>query len=337
MHLSDFDYHLPKNLIAQKPADPRDSSKLMVVRDDNLELRTFLDLPGYLSKDDVLVVNDSKVVPARLFGRKETGGKVELLLIRKTGENTWECLLKGKNIRNGMRLIFGEHILEGSVKCRVEGGRYKVEFLSEDRPENIILEIGEMPIPPYIKEVLSDRERYQTVYASREGAVAAPTAGLHFTKELLSLLETRGVEVVPITLFVGPGTFQPVRVETITEHRMLPERYEISESSAERINCAAAEGRRVIAVGTTSVRTMESASAGNGVVAAGSGTTSLFITPGHAFNVIGGMITNFHLPKSTLLMLVSAFAGRERVLRSYEEAIERGYRFYSYGDAMFII
>ena len=336
--LSDFDYALPAHLIAQEPSPARDRSRLMVLdrASGRIEHRVFSDITQFLSRGDVLVINNTKVIPCRVPARKKSGGRSEIFLIAERGINQWEALVKG-TVGIGQRLDLGP-AGEAEVTGRGAENVCTVRFHGVRDVKEVLPEIGETPLPPYItrKPDARDRERYQTVYASREGAVAAPTAGMHFTKELLSVLETRGVEIVPITLFVGPGTFQPVRVETITEHRMLPERYEISESSAERINCAAAEGRRVIAVGTTSVRTVESASAGNGIVAAGSGTTSLFITPGYAFNVIGGMITNFHLPKSTLLMLISAYAGRERVLTAYGTAVEEQYRFYSYGDAMFI-
>lgn len=338
MQLSDFDYHLPKHLIAQKPAEPRDSSRLIVLRADRLEHRAFRDLAGYLSKGDVLILNDSKVIPARLFGRKETGGKIEVLLIKKEGRNTWECLIKGKNLRPNTKLIFVGQRLEGIVRNRIEGGRYKVEFFSEGRVEDVIQKIGEMPTPPYIKGFLKKPERYQTVYAKENGSIAAPTAGLHFTDHMLSELKTKGVETLSITLHVSIGTFLPVRTDDIMEHRMEPEYFKVNGDAARKINLAKDNGKKIFAVGTTTVKALESACNDSGKILAKEGESDLFIHPGYEFKSgLDGLLTNFHLPKSTLLMLVSAFAGRETIMHAYETAIKRSYRFYSFGDAMLIL
>jgi S-adenosylmethionine:tRNA ribosyltransferase-isomerase len=338
MLLSDFDYGLPKHLIAQKPAEPRDSSKLMVLHNEQIEHKTFRDLVGYLNKGDVLVLNDSKVLPARLFGKKETGGKVEILLINKGAGNKWECLIKGKNIRKNTRLILGEGSLEGIIGQRIEGGRYEVEFLSENNIENTIQEIGKMPTPPYIKELLEKPERYQTVYAKEKGSIAAPTAGLHFTGSLLDKLRKEGIEIVSITLHVSIGTFLPVKNHDITKYRMEPEYFKVGAKAAKKINLAKNNGNKVFAVGTTTVKAIESTCNDSGEILEMEGESDLFIYPGYEFKTnLNGLLTNFHLPKSTLLMLVSAFAGREKIIRAYETAIEHSYRFYSFGDAMLIL
>lgn len=338
MNLLDFDYQLPKHLIAQVAKDPRDSSRLMVVRNDHLEHRTFRDLADYLNKGDVLVINDSKVLPVRLYGKKKTGGKVEVLLINREMGNTYDCLIKGKNIKENLQIVFGNHDLEGYVKHRIEGGRYSIEFISSRNLDEMIREIGEMPIPPYIKQVPTEPERYQTIYAKENGSIAAPTAGLHFTESFLDHLKVKGVEVVSITLHVSIGTFLPVRSNDIEKHRMEPEYFRVDADSAERINHAKDNKGKVFAVGTTTLKVLESACDDSGQVLEKEGKSDLFIYPGYGFKLdLDGLLTNFHLPQSTLLMLVSAFAGRERILNAYEVAIEHSYRFYSFGDAMLIL
>lgn len=339
LKLSDFDYELPEVLIAQEPSPARDRSRLMVLDRGScrIEHRIFTDIEHYLNPGDILVVNNTKVFPCRLRAKKPGGGKAEIFLISERGRNLWDALVKG-GVAAGKRLKIATGIEAELVDDGSSGAR-TVRFLGVRDIREILPEAGMTPLPPYIKRDpdMHDRERYQTVYALHEGAVAAPTAGLHFTEELIRRLSLKNIELAPITLHVGPGTFQPVRTHIITEHRMLSENYEISEGSAERINRAKAEGRRVIAVGTTSVRTIESAAAGNGTVSPGKGDTSLFIHPGYSFTITDGLITNFHLPRSTLLMLVSAFAGRENILSAYRTAVAERYRFYSYGDAMFIM
>lgn len=341
MRSSDFDYQLPESAIAQHPAEPRDASRLLVLhrRDGKLEHRIFRELPRFLKEGDVLVVNDSRVIPARLFGVKDgTGGSVELLLLERRSHDTWECLARpARRLRPGARLVFGGGLLRGEVLEAMPGGGRLVGFRWEGVFEDVLRRLGEMPLPPYIKERLSDPERYQTVYAREEGSKAAPTAGLHFTPELLEAIRQQGVEVVSITLHVGLGTFRPVTAETVEEHQMHAEYYRVPQESAAAINRAKARGGRCVAVGTTVVRTLESVAADDGEVLPGSGWTEIFIYPGYRFKVIDAMVTNFHLPRSTLLMLVSAFAGREQVLRAYQEAIALGYRFYSFGDAMLIL
>ena len=326
MKLSDFDYALPKELIAQRPAEERDSSRLMVLK-EGIEHRRFRDLPEYLESGDVLVINDTKVLKARIFGKKSTGGRVEALILGKAEDGLWEALIKGK-VKEGSVLDFSGHRAKVIEK---DGGKAAVEF-SED-PELIMEEQGVYPLPPYIKEYHGDMERYQTVFARKDGAVAAPTAGLHFTPELLKFIEKKGVDIVRITLHVGWGTFKPVKVENIEEHRMEKEWYEISREAAERINSR--EGR-LFAVGTTTVRSLESSSV-NGAIIPGAGETDLFIYPGYEFKSgMDALITNFHLPKSTLLMLVTAFGGYERIMNAYRIAVEKRYRFFSFGDAMLI-
>ncbi len=332
MKLSDFDYHLPKELIAQKPLKRRDASRLMVLRGDSIEHRIFREIVYYLERGDLLIFNNSRVIPARLKGRKSTGGRVELLLVRELDTNLWECIFRGK-LREGTEVSFPSGISakvvkkgEGTVEVRFSGGDIRRE----------IWKIGEMPTPPYIKRKVDNPEEYQTVYASKDGSVAAPTAGFHFTQELLDELRSRGVEFAFITLHVGLGTFLPVKVEDVEKHRMHEEHFEIPDNEADKINSALEEGRRIFAVGTTTVRALESAFTDDRIVP-GVATTDLFIYPGYEFKVpYTGLITNFHLPRSTLIMLVSAFAGRERILNAYREAIRRRYRFYSFGDAMLI-
>jgi len=334
----DFDYALPPDRIAQHPVEPRDHARLMVLHRDSgkLEHRRFYEVVDYLRRGDVLVINETRVFPARLVGKRPSGGKVELLLVRPLGRDTWEALAKpGRKVRPGERLLFGEGKLTGEVVERTEGGKRVVRFSGD---LEALRNLGQVPLPPYIRRspIPEDRKRYQTVYARVEGSVAAPTAGLHFTEELLGRLREKGVEVVPIVLHVGPGTFRPVRGE-VSEHRMEAEYYEVSPRAAEVVNLARGKGGRVVAVGTTSVRTLETVADEEGRVRPGSGWTELFIYPPYRFRVVDALITNFHLPRSTLLMLVAAFAGRERVLEAYMEAVRLGYRFYSYGDAMLII
>ena len=337
--LSDFDFDLPESLIAQEPSVQRDRSRLLAINrmSGSIAHRIFSDIEQYLVPGDLLVLNDTKVFPCRLPAKKPGGGRAEIFLLSEQGVNLWDALVKG-GVSAGKTLsvtagIEAEITGEGADNVRT------VRFHGINDIRTILPEIGKTPLPPYIKREAdkTDRERYQTVYAAHEGAVAAPTAGLHFTGGLLQRLETKGIQLAKVTLHVGPGTFQPVRVETITDHRMLPERYSITEDAAARINHAKAEGRRVIAVGTTSVRTIETAAAGGNRVAPGEGSSELFIYPGYQFTVTDGIVTNFHLPKSTLLMLVSAFAGRERMLSAYRTAVAEKYRFYSYGDAMVIL
>ncbi|HUI45008.1 MAG TPA: tRNA preQ1(34) S-adenosylmethionine ribosyltransferase-isomerase QueA [Nitrospirota bacterium] len=338
LRLSDFDYELPEALIAQEPASERDHSRLMVLDRSSgvIEHKIFADLEKYLLPGDLLVLNDTRVFPCRLPAAKQGGGRSEIFLLSELDCNLWVALVKG-GVGEGKRLVVSAGVEAEIVHEHADGTR-TVRFHSVDDIRGVLDEIGRVPLPPYIRRDPSrqDRERYQTVYASREGAVAAPTAGLHFSRDLLAALVDKGVELVTVTLHVGPGTFQPVRSDRIVEHRMLPERYSISTAAAAAINKAKAGDRRVIAVGTTSVRTIETASRASGSVIAGEGASELFIYPGYKFKVTGGIITNFHLPKSTLLMLVSAFAGRERILSAYRTAIAERYRFYSYGDAMLI-
>jgi S-adenosylmethionine:tRNA ribosyltransferase-isomerase len=336
--LSDFEFDLPESLIAQEPSLRRDCSRLMAVNraSGGIAHRIFSDLEQYLVPGDLLVLNDTKVFPCRLLAKKKKGGRAEIFLLSERGVNLWEALVKG-GVHEGKRLSLTAGIEAEITREGVDNVR-TVHFHGIKDIRTVLPEIGKTPLPPYIKREAdkSDVERYQTVYAAHEGAVAAPTAGLHFTRGLLRQLKTIGIQFAMVTLHVGPGTFQPVRVETITDHRMLPERYSISKDVAERINHAKAEGRRVIAVGTTSVRTIETSAAGGTRVAPGEASSELFIYPGYQFTVTDGIITNFHLPKSTLLMLVSAFAGRERTLSAYRTAVAEKYRFYSYGDAMII-
>jgi S-adenosylmethionine:tRNA ribosyltransferase-isomerase len=333
----DFDYHLPPESIAQEPA-PRGQSRLLVLDRTGPERHAWVgDLPHLLRAGDLLVLNDTRVIPARLFGRSAGGGRMEVLLVERLGNREWDTLVKpGRRARPGSVIELDEG-LSAEVGEKGEDGRVRLRLSEPIEP--YLDRLGHVPLPPYIHrlDTLEDRERYQTVYARRPGAIAAPTAGLHFTEELLREIEQAGVGIARVTLHVGIGTFKPVSAERIEDHRMERERYEIDEETAEAIRRARGEGRRVVAVGTTVVRTLESAAlAGDGDVESGSASTDLFITPGFRFQVVDALLTNFHLPRSTLLMLVSAFAGRERVLAAYEEAIREGYRFYSYGDAMFV-
>ena len=338
LRLSDFDYELPEELIAQAPAEERDRSRLLVLdrRSGAVRHRVFADLVEHLRPGDLLVMNDTKVFPCRVPARKSGGGKAEIFLLEEQGINVWHALVKGGvDVGKKVSIVQG---IEAQVVGDAGEGVKLVRFDGVGDIRTCLPDLARTPLPPYIKREpdARDRERYQTVYARREGAVAAPTAGLHFTDGLLRRLRDHGVETAMVTLHVGPGTFQPVRTEAVTEHRMHPERFEVPADTAERVNRGKSEGRRIIAVGTTSVRALETAVRTDGTVAAGAGTSELFITPGFRFRAVDGMITNFHLPKSTLLMLVAAFAGRERVLAAYRTAVDMGYRFYSYGDAMLI-
>lgn len=348
MHISQFDFDLPPELIAQEPPAERGASRLLVLNRTTgaIEHRRFADLPDLMSPSDLLVLNDTRVFRARLLGRRlPGGGAVECLLLKRTGVDTWEALVHpGQRLRDGSRMIFesADARLNGEVLARHFHGRRTIRLWDEGgQPvEEVIERIGHIPLPPYIRraDTASDRERYQTVYARERGSVAAPTAGLHFTPALLDRLDARGIERAAVTLHVGYGTFQPVRVEEIESHTVEPEHYEVSPATAAALTRARRDGRRIVAVGTTTVRTLESLPiAADGTVEAGAGDTSLFIRPGHAFRVVGGLVTNFHLPRSSLLMLVCAFGGRERVLAAYEEAVRERYRFYSYGDAMLVI
>ncbi len=342
MKVSLFDYHLPKELIAKYPKEPRDSSRLLVLnrKTGEIEHKVFYQISDYLKEGDLLVLNDTKVIPARLFGELQSGAKVEVLLIRQVEPLTWEVMARpARKLKPGKRVFFDGELSAEVVKYLGEGRRllrFKVEGRNTFMEK--VYQLGHIPLPPYVEreDTEEDRERYQTVFAVKEGSVAAPTAGLHFTKELLSKLKEKGVIIKNITLHVGPGTFKPVKTEEVEEHQMDYETYQIPSETALEVNRAKEEGRRVIAVGTTVVRTLESAADEEGKVKAGEGITNLFIYPGYKFKVVDALITNFHLPRSTLLMLVSAFAGRERVLNAYKEAVKLGYRFYSFGDAMFI-
>ena len=366
LRVADFDYALPTDLIAQAPAHERDRSRLLVLERETgaSRHRTFYDLAEHLVRGDLLVINETKVFPATLFGRSERRHAVEVLLIQETEGDSWEALLKpSRKVRAGDRLLLAGGKIEADVLEKRGEGRHLLRLACDGTLSDLLWRFGQMPLPPYIRRQRSavsgqrsektrnasldpipstldahalDRERYQTVYAKHEGAIAAPTAGLHFTPELIETLKGRGIEFAPVTLHVGPGTFRPVRVERVDKHRTEGERYIVPEQTALAIKSARSEGRRVIAVGTTTVRTLEHAARG-GEVSSGAGVADLFIYPGHRFTIIDGLITNFHLPRSTLLMLVAAFAGRETILAVYREAIARRYRFYSYGDAMLIV
>ncbi|MBQ6076054.1 MAG: tRNA preQ1(34) S-adenosylmethionine ribosyltransferase-isomerase QueA [Lachnospiraceae bacterium] len=342
MNVSDFDYELPQELIAQDPLADRSSSRLLVLdrNTGGISHRIFRDIIGELLPGDCLVINNTKVIPARLLGvRKETGAAVELLLLKRIEdrENTWETLVRpGKKCREGARLSFGGGLLEGEITEVLPDGNRLVRFSFDGIFEEILDQLGQMPLPPYITHRLEDKNRYQTVYAKYDGSAAAPTAGLHFTQELLAQIREKGVSVAEITLHVGLGTFRPVKADTVEEHHMHSEYYEVNAEAAALINRAKQEGHRVIAVGTTSCRTLESAAREDGLLQPCSGWTDIFIYPGYRFRIVDALITNFHLPKSTLMMLVSALAGRENIMKAYEEAIRERYRFFSFGDAMFI-
>ena len=340
MKISDFDFYLPEELIAQHPLEKRDESRLMILdkKTGEIEHKRFYDIIDYLNKGDTLVLNNTRVMPARLIGEKEnTGGKIEFLLLKRVEGDKWECLAKpGKSAREGRRFTFGNGILKAEVIEVLENGNRIVEFYYEGIFEQVLDSLGEMPLPPYIHEKLEDKERYQTVYSKEKGSAAAPTAGLHFTKELLKKIEDKGVNIVYLTLHVGLGTFRPVKVENIENHNMHSEFYMLSKESAEVINETKKRGNRVISVGTTSTRTLETIGDENGMVKEQSGWTNIFIYPGYKFKVVDNLITNFHLPESTLIMLVSTLAGKENVMNAYNIAVKEKYRFFSFGDAMFI-
>lgn len=340
MKTADFDYDLPQELIAQDPLEQRDSSRLLILDKETGERthKIFHDIIDYLHEGDCLVINNTKVIPARLIGEREgTGGKVEVLLLKRRSDNVWETLVKpGKKARPGMRLSFGGGLLHAEVQEVVDEGNRLIRFEYEGIFEEILDQLGQMPLPPYITHQLKDKNRYQTVYAKYEGSAAAPTAGLHFTQELLEQIQAKGVKIARVTLHVGLGTFRPVKVEDVTEHHMHTEFYHVSEEAADIINETKKQGGRVICVGTTSCRTIESAADDQGIVHATEGDTDIFIYPGYRFKVLDCLITNFHLPESTLLMLVSALAGKENIMAAYKEAVEMRYRFFSFGDAMFI-
>ena len=359
MKLSEFDYRLPKEMIAQHPVEPRDSSRLMVLDGKGIEHMNFSDLPGLMRPGDLLVMNNSRVIPARIYGTKDTGGKLEVLLVRRLEDKYYECLVRGK-IKPGSDIQFCSAVtgtvngkekgivtdtvkptLKGTVIERIDthtGHRYNIMFQCDGAFESCLHDMGAMPVPPYIKEQLDDNERYQTIYSRHEGSIAAPTAGLHFTSRMLAGLEEMGVRLVFITLHVGVGTFMPVRSEDVEEHIMEPEYYVIDRASADAINGTILQEGRIIVVGTTSVRALESAAWEDGRILPSEGWSNSFIYPTYKFKTpIAGLITNFHLPGSTLLMLVSAYAGKESIMNAYQEAIDTGYRFYSFGDAMFLL
>ncbi|MBR5266948.1 MAG: tRNA preQ1(34) S-adenosylmethionine ribosyltransferase-isomerase QueA [Lachnospiraceae bacterium] len=340
MNVSDFYFDLPEELIAQDPLEDRASSRLLVLDKESGETKHqhFRDILKYLKKGDCLVINNTKVIPARLFGTKVgTDAKIEVLLLKRKSDNVWETLVKpGKKMKEGAEVSFGNGLLKGKVVGVVDEGNRLIQFEYDGIFEEILDQLGQMPLPPYITHQLQDKNRYQTVYAKHDGSAAAPTAGLHFTKELLAEIEAMGVKIANVTLHVGLGTFRPVKVETLEEHHMHSEFYIVEEEEAKKINDTKKEGGRVICVGTTSCRTLESATGEDGILKAGSGWTQIFIYPGYQFKILDCLITNFHLPESTLVMLVSALAGKEHVMAAYEEAVKERYRFFSFGDAMFV-
>ena len=340
MDVKDFDYYLPEELIAQDPLEDRSSSRLMVLdkKTGEIQHKIFKDILDYLKPGDCLVLNNTKVIPARLFGVKEgTQAKIEILLLKRKENDIWETLVKpGKKAKPGTKIIFGDGLLVGEVIDVVEDGNRLIQFSYEGIFEEILDQLGQMPLPPYITHTLKDKNRYQTVYAKYDGSAAAPTAGLHFTKELLEKVKAKGIDIAEVTLHVGLGTFRPVKVENGLDHHLHSEFYMVSAEAAEKINATKDRGGRIISVGTTSTRTLESAADENGRLKECSGWTEIFIYPGYKFKLIDCLITNFHLPQSTLVMLVSALAGREHVLAAYEEAVKEKYRFFSFGDAMFI-
>ena len=341
MKVTEFDYELPEELIAQTPIKKRDESRLMVLnrKEQTIEHRIFKDIIDYLKPGDVLVRNNTKVIPARLYGRKETGAKVEFLLLNNIEGDIWESIVRpGNKLHVGAKVVFGDGILQAKILEVMPGGTRKVEFKYDGIFNEILDEIGLMPLPPYIHESLKEKDRYQTVYAKYDGSAAAPTAGLHFTPELLEKIQEKGVEIANVTLHVGIGTFRPVKEDTVEAHKMHSEHFYIKQEDVDKINKAKKEGRRVIAVGTTSCRVLESiADEKTGIVKQIEDDTEIFIYPGYKFKCIDGLITNFHLPQSTLLMLVSALAGKDYIMKAYKEAVKERYRFFSFGDAMFII
>ncbi len=340
MKTSDFYFDLPQELIAQDPLADRAGSRLLVLdkKSGTTEHHVFRDVLDMVGPGDCMVLNNTKVIPARLYGSKEdTGAGIEILLLKRLGKDLWECLVKpGRKCKPGARIVFGDGRLKAEIRETKEDGNRLIAFEYEGIWEEVLDALGEMPLPPYITHKLQDKNRYQTVYAKYEGSAAAPTAGIHFTRELLGQLEAKGVKLAYVTLHVGLGTFRPVKVDDVTNHHMHSEYYEVSEETARIVNETKARGGRVICVGTTSCRTVESASTSDGVLHAGCGNTEIFIYPGYQFKILDALITNFHLPESTLVMLVSALAGKEQVLGAYEEAIRERYRFFSFGDAMFI-
>lgn len=341
MKVSDFNYELPQELIAQHPYDKRDEARLMVLNRESqkIEHKLFKDVIDYLNPGDCLVINNTKVIPARLYGKKDTGANVEFLLLKRIENDTWEAMVRpGNKLKPGSKVSFGDGLLRATVLEVLEGGNRKVEFEYEGIFNEILDQIGLMPLPPYITEATrEDNEKYQTVYAKYEGSAAAPTAGLHFTEELLEKIKTKGIEVANVTLHVGIGTFRPVKVENVEEHEMHSEHYYIKKEDAEKINKAKESGKRVIAVGTTSCRVLESVANESGLVKEVEGDTSIFIYPGYKFKCIDSLITNFHLPESTLIMLVSTLAGKDFIMNAYQEAVKEKYKFFSFGDAMIIL
>lgn len=343
MLISEFDYELPEELIAQNPLEKRENSRMLIVNrlSENLRDKHFYDFPQFLKKDDVIVLNNTKVFPARLFGTSETGAKIEIFLVREFENQTWETLARpARRLTVGKKILFGEN-LSGEVLEKTVDGRVIVRFEADRNFDSILEEIGQTPLPPYIKrdDAVSgdDKNRYQTVFAKQRGAIAAPTAGLHFTPKILSEIKNLGVTIVEITLHVGYGTFEPVRVSDLSEHRVLPERCEISRETAQILNGARAEKKRIIAVGTTTTRALESSIGEDGTVQAENNLADLTVTPGYKFKIVGGLLTNFHLPQSSLLVLVSTFAGYNLTIKAYKHAVRSRYRFYSYGDCMLII
>lgn len=339
MKVSDFNYNLPEELIAQVPLEKRDESRLMVLNRDKqtIEHEVFKDIINYLEPGDCLVRNNTKVIPARIYGKKETGAHVEFLLLNNIEGDVWECIVRpGNKLHVGTKVIFGDGLLNADILDIMPGGTRKVEFHYQGIFNEILDQIGLMPLPPYIHEELKDNDRYQTVYAKYEGSAAAPTAGLHFTPELLKKIEEKGVKIANVTLHVGIGTFRPVKEDTVENHEMHSEHYYIKKEDVDKINETKKSGKRVISVGTTSCRVLETIAKEDGTVDVQEGDTQIFIYPGYKFKCIDGLITNFHLPQSTLLMLVSALAGKEYIMNAYNEAVEKRYRFFSFGDAMFI-
>ena len=340
MTVSEFNYNLPEELIAQTPLEKRDESRLMILnrKTKTIEHKHFKDIIEYLSPGDVLVRNNTKVIPARLYGKKETGANVEFLLLNNIEKDTWECIVRpGNKLHIGTKVIFGDGLLKANILDIMPGGTRKVEFHYEGIFNEILDQIGLMPLPPYIHEELKQKDRYQTVYAKYDGSAAAPTAGLHFTPELLKSLEEKGIIIANVTLHVGIGTFRPVKEDEVEKHEMHSEHFYIKQEDVEKINQAKREGRRVISVGTTSCRVLETVADERGMLSKAEGDTKIFIYPGYQFKCLDGLITNFHLPQSTLLMLVSALAGKDYIMKAYEEAVKEKYRFFSFGDAMFII
>ena len=340
MRVDQFDFELPEELIAQTPIQKRDMSRLMVLNRDKktIEHKVFHDILDYLNPGDCLVINNTKVLPARLYGTKTTGAKVEVLLLKQLQGDIWECIVRpGNKLKPGTAVTFKDGLLKAEILDIMEGGTRKVKFMYEGIFNEILDQIGLMPLPPYIHETLKEKNRYQTVYAKYDGSAAAPTAGLHFTEDLLKKIEEKGIQIANVTLHVGIGTFRPVKEENIEEHHMHTEHYYIKQKDVDKINNAKKAGKRVIAVGTTSCRTLETIADENGNVKECEGDTGIYIYPGYKFKCIDGIITNFHLPESTLIMLVSAFAGRDYIMKAYEHAVDEKYRFFSFGDAMIIV